>query len=129
MTDPRDIYYLLRSAERSRRSAAAELQAQLTADRESVARLKEMFEHGNLRPKQVEMRRRGLQRAQESVARQEALLATYASLREPGALPPVHRSDAPCEPEVTRWARRLQDEVEGRVWDCLYGRKDEVSHG
>lgn len=121
--DPHDITHLLWTATRNKRSAADELQAQLTADRTEVDRLVAMFERGNLRSKQAEMRRRGLQRLQESVARQEALLVTYASLQAPGALPVVHKSEAPCEAEIAAWAERLQFEVEGRVWDFLYGQE------
>lgn len=119
MTDPRDILHLLYRAARERRHPSAVLSEELAADRESVARLTELFEHGNLRPKQAEFRRRGLQRTQESIARQEALLDAFASLREPGALPPVHKSEKPCEAEIAAWAERLQGEVEERVWEFL----------
>ena len=59
-------------------------------------------------------------RMRENKGRVLELTLRYASLRgELGALPVFRDTTAVCEASVSRWAARLQEEVEQRAWESL----------
>jgi len=63
--------------------------------------------------------------AKTRIAELEALHKSFASCRgEIGTLPVFRDKEAVCEPEIAKWANRLQEEVEEMAWLSVKAQDD-----